>query len=450
MDQESSTRVPPAPARRDVPRLPEARLQFGQRLSHKVQFILLGFIVAPILAGFIAGPPLLHMPGLDAATEKSPGGKSQAAAPGQPKGRVFKPTDRQWSSLKIQTVEDRTFQDTTEADGKVALNDETPVFSPYSGKVTRLIARAGDTVQRGDPLFAVESPELAEAQSDLITACSNLKTARARLILATTNEKRQHELYLAQGAALKDWQQSRVDLATAQAGMNNASIALSAVRSRLQILGQTDKDIGQIEATPDLVRLDAETVVRAPIAGIVMQRRVGLGQTIISASSGASEPVFTIGNLSKLWLIADAREDDAPYLHKGDPVDVRVPAFPDRVIKARLVRVAASIDPNTHHLLVRAEAENPLGDLQPGMLASFRIITGNEAINPAVPQSAVVYAGDAAHVWVADDKTRALVTRPIRPGRSRDGMIEVLDGLKSGERIVTSGGIFFDPAATDD
>jgi cobalt-zinc-cadmium efflux system membrane fusion protein len=131
-------------------------------------------------------------------------------------------------------------------------------------------------------------------------------------------------------------------------------------------------------------------------------------------------------------------------------VEVRVLAFPDRVIKARLTRVAASIDPNTHRLLVRAEAENPLGDLKPGMLASFRIITGNEAINPAVPQSAVVYEGGAAHVWVADDKTRTLVIRPIRPGRSRDGMIEVLDGLKSGERIVTSGAIFLDPAATAD
>jgi cobalt-zinc-cadmium efflux system membrane fusion protein len=312
MDQESSTRAPPAPTRPDVPWLPEARLQFGQRLSHKVQFILLGFIVAPVLAGFIAGPAMLHMLGLDVATEKSPGEKSQAAAPGLPKGRVFKPTDGQWASLKIQTVEDQTFQDTTEADGKVALNDETPLFSPYSGRVTKLIARVGDTVQRGDPLFAVESPELAQAQSDLITACSNLKTARTRLNLATTNEKRQHELYLAQGAALKDWQQSQVDLAMTQGEMNKASIALSTVRSRLRILGQTDKDIDQIETAPDLVRLDAETVVGAPIAGIVMQRQVGLGQNIISASSGASEPVFKIGNTSKLWLIATRGKTTRP------------------------------------------------------------------------------------------------------------------------------------------
>ena len=180
-----------------------------------------------------------------------------------------------------------------------------------------------------------------------------------------------------------------------------------------------------------------------------MQRQVGLGQNIISASSGASDPVFMIGDPSKLWVIANAREDDAPYLHKGDPVEVRVPAFPDRVIKARLTRVATSIDPNTHRLLVRAEVENPLGELKPGMLASFRIITGNDAVNPAVPQSALVY-DDTAHVWVADEKARILIARPIKPGRSRDGMLEVLDGLKSGEKIVTSGAVFLDPAAAAD
>jgi cobalt-zinc-cadmium efflux system membrane fusion protein len=444
MDQDLPTPTPPAPSGPDDPP------RIGRRLSYKAQFILLGFIVVPVLAGITAASAMRHALSLDVAPEKSSAGKRQDTAPGQTEGRVFRPTDGQWASLQIQTVEAQIFQDATELDGKVALNNATPVFSPYSGTVTKLIARAGDTVQRGDPLFAIQSTEMAQAQNDLITAASNLRTARAQLNLAITNEKRQNELYLARGAALKDWQQSRVDLSTAQGGLNKASIALSAVRSRLRILGQTDKDIDQIAATSDIVRLGTETVVGAPIAGIVMQRQVGLGQNIISASSGASDPVFTIGDPSKLWVIANAREDDARYLHKGEPVEVRVLAFPDRVIKARLTRVATSIDPNTHRLLVRAEVENPLGELKPGMLASFRIITGNDAVNPAVPQAAVVYEGDAAHVWVADDKARILTVRPIQLGRSRDRMIEVLDGLKSGEKIVSSGAIFLDPAATAD
>jgi cobalt-zinc-cadmium efflux system membrane fusion protein len=312
------------------------------------------------------------------------------------------------------------------------------------------MARAGDAVQRGDPLFAIQANELAQAQNDLITAVSGLKTAKAQLNLAATNEKRQHALYQAQGAALKDWQQSQVDLATAQGGLNSASIALAAVRSRLRILGKSDADIAAIEATPDLLTLDADSVVRAPIGGTVVQRQVGLGQNIVSASAGASSAVFMIGDLSKVWMVANAREDDAPYLHKGDPVEVSVLAYPGRVFNGRLNYVAASIDATTHRLLVRAELENPNGELKPEMFASFRIITGADASHPAVPQDAVVYEGDAAHVWVADAKAKTLAIRPIKPGPTRDGVVEVLGGLKAGEQIVTAGAVFIDRAATGD
>ena len=316
--------------------------------------------------------------------------------------------------------------------------------------MTRLLARAGDLVQRGDPLFAIQATELAQAQNDLIAATAGLKTAKAQLNLAETNEKRQHALYLAQGAALKDWQQSQLDLATAQGGNSSASIALAAVRSRLRILGKTDVDIAAIEATPDLLTLDADTIVRAPIGGTVVQRQIGLGQNIVSASAGASSPVFMIGDLSKVWMVANAREDDAPYLHKGDPVEIHVLAFPTRVFKGRLNYLAASIDPATHRLPVRAEVENPNGELKPEMFASFRIITGADTAGPAVPQDAVVYEGDTAHVWVADDQAKTLAIQPIKPGRTRDGFIEVLSGLKAGQKIVTAGAVFIDRASTGD
>ena len=140
---------------------------------------------------------------------------------------------------------------------------------------TRLIGCPGADVVRGDPLFAVEASELAQGQNDLITAAAALKTAKAQLALAETNEKRQHSLFQAQGAALKDWQQSQVDLATAQGGMNSASIALAAVHNRLRIMGKTDADIAAIEAAPDFLHVDADTLVRAPIAGTVTQRTSG-------------------------------------------------------------------------------------------------------------------------------------------------------------------------------
>jgi cobalt-zinc-cadmium efflux system membrane fusion protein len=291
---------------------------------------------------------------------------------------------------------------------------------------------------------------LAQAQNDLITAVSNLKTAKAQLNLAATNEKRQHELYLAQGAALKDWQQAQVDLANAQGGLNTALISLAAVRSRLRILGKSDHDIDQIESTPDILLVNAETLVAAPIGGTVVQQQIGLGQNIVSASSGASTPAYIIGDLSKVWLVANAREDDAPRLHIGDPVEVHVAAYPDRVFKAKLTYVGASIDATTHRLPVRAEVENPDGALKPEMFARFRIITGADVSSPAVPENAIVYEGEDTHVWLANDKAKTLAIRQFKAGRISNGMVEVLDGLKPGDLIVTSGAVFIDRAVTGD
>jgi cobalt-zinc-cadmium efflux system membrane fusion protein len=255
---------------------------------------------------------------------------------------------------------------------------------------------------------------------------------------------------LAQGAALKDWQQAQVDLATAQGGINTAQIALAAVRSRLRILGKSDADIDKIESTPDILLVNAETLVAAPIGGTVVQQQIGLGQNIVSASSGATNPVYMIGDLSKVWLVANAREDDAPRLHPGDPVEVQVAAFPDTVFKARLTYVASSIDANTHRLPVRAEVENPDSALKPEMFARFRIITGADVMAPAVPEQAIVYEGEDTHVWLADPKAKTLEIRQFKAGRISDGMVEVLDGLKPGENIVTAGAVFIDRAVTGD
>jgi cobalt-zinc-cadmium efflux system membrane fusion protein len=166
-------------------------------------------------------------------------------------------------------------------------------------------------------------------------------------------------------------------------------------------------------------------------------------------SGGASSPVYTIGNLSTVWLIANVRETDAPLMHVGEPVEVHVLAFPGRVFKAKISWVAPSIDSNTHRLSVRADVENPRGELKPGMFANFSIITGEAASAPAVPQRAIVYEGDTARVWVAEDDG-TIAARSIRTGRIADGMVEILAGVSSGEKVVTRGALFIDRAATND
>jgi len=334
-------------------------------------------------------------------------------------------------------------------EGKIANNDDatTPVFSPYSGRVTKLFVKAGDRVERGDPLLAVAASEFVQGQNDLISAIAALNTARSQLKLTTINEERQHQLYEAKAGALKDWQQAQADLESSKNNLRSAEIALAAVRNRLHILGKGDAEIDAVERAREW---SPEARVTAPIAGTVTQRQVGLGQYINSGASGSPNLLFSIGDLSTVWLLANVREIDAPLMRLGAPVEVRVLAYPGRIFKATLTYVAAAVDPNTHRLPVRAEVENPDGALKPEMFATFSIITGDDAMAPGVPESAVVYEGDTARVWVANsDKTLAL--RQIRAGRvSSDGMVEVLDGLRDGDAIVTSGTLFIDRAAKGD
>jgi membrane fusion protein, heavy metal efflux system len=406
----------------------------GNGLSRRVQLALVAALAVASGAFYAIVAP---RPGLSASDEPP----RAVSATG-----TFKPTREQFAALQLATVESRQFRQEHVTEGNIALDDNlnTPVFSPYSGRVVKLIAELGARVERGAPLFAVEAPEFVQGANTLIAAAAAAKTAHSQLMQAEINEKRAHELFGANGGALKDWQQSRTDLAAAQNTARSAEIALAAARNQLRILGKSEADTASLEAQPTQ-QLDPVAIVTAPIAGIVTQRQVGVGQYIQSVAAGASAPLYTIGDLSKVYLIANMREATAGEVHVGDAVEVRVPAFPGRVFTAKLSWVAPAIDANTHRLPVRAAIDNADGALKPMMFASFTIITGIAATAPAVPQSAVVYEGDQARVWVAGGDG-SLALRQIRVGRTADGLIEVTSGLSAGEKVVTKGTVFIDRA----
>jgi cobalt-zinc-cadmium efflux system membrane fusion protein len=422
----------------DIPRMSLLR----RRLSPFAQLI---WVAALVLVAGIATF-------VSSVIGKNAADRSEHARPARLDTAVgtFRPTKEQWAGFKIEPVRLITFRPEQVTEGNIAIDEDvtTPVFSHYSGRVIKLIAKLGDHVEPGAPLFEIQASEFVQAQNDLITALANLQTARSQLAQAQTNEKRAHELFLAQGGALKDWQQAQTDLVTAQNTVRSDEIALAAVRNRLRILGKTDKEIASLEAQPTQ-KLDSVTIVTAPIGGTITQRQIGLGQYINSTAGGASSPVYTIGNLSTVWLIANVREADAPLMHVGEPVEVHVLAFPRRIFKAKISWVAPSIDVNTHRLSVRADVENPDGALKPGMFANFSIITGEEETAPAVPQTAIVYEGNTARVWVAgDDGT--IAAHSVRTERITDGMVEIVAGLSEGEKVVTSGALFIDRAARND
>jgi cobalt-zinc-cadmium efflux system membrane fusion protein len=391
----------------------------------------------------VAATVLMWEPRADQPENARPA--TSSAPPG-----TFRPTQEQWRGLKLEPVMVRVFVPEQVTEGTIAVDDDltTPIFSHYSGRVIKVIAMLGEVVEPGAPLFVIHASEFVQAQNDLITALANLQSSRSQLRMAQTTEKRTHELYLAQGGALKDWQQAQTDLITAENTVRANEIALHAVRSRLRILGKTDQEIASLEAEPTQ-KLNPTAIVTAPVRGTVTQRQIGLGQYINSEAAGAANPVYTISDLSTVYLIANVREVDTPLMHVGLPLEVHVLAYPGRIFKGKVSYVAPSIDPNTHRLPVRADVENPDRALKPGMFANFSIITGEASTAPAVPQEAIVYEGEKARVWVAGDRD-TLALREIRTGRTSDGLVEVLAGLSPGEKVVTSGTVFIDRAAKAD
>jgi membrane fusion protein, heavy metal efflux system len=359
---------------------------------------------------------------------------------------AFRPSDTQWGSLKLTPVRQVAFRDERATDGKIALNEDTttPVFSPYSGRVSRLIAKPGDRVDAGAPLFAIEASEFVQGQNDLVTAVAGVEKSKSRVDLAKTVEKRQRELLAIRGGALKDLEQAQSDLIGAQGDLRSAEIALAAVRNRLRILGRSDADIDRLEKVD---KIGAEAIVNAPIGGTVIQRKVGLGQYI---NVGASDPVFTVGSLDTVWLIANVRESDAPRMKVGQPVEVSVLAYPKRIFNAKLTYVAPALDATTRRLPVRAEITNPGRELLPEMFATFRIISGDARMGAAVPADAVIYEGAQARVWVARPDQKVVVSRSVEVGDTVNGLVEVRKGLQIGETVVASGTLFIDRAAARD
>jgi membrane fusion protein, heavy metal efflux system len=370
--------------------------------------VALSIVLALWLGGKIFGP---HEP--PAAAASPPG--------------TFRATPQQLKTFTVESVQTHAFVSEELTEGKIGVNGDraTPVISPYSGRVTRVIGGLGDTVKAGAPLASVEASEFVQAQNDLKVAATQVKLARI-------NETRKHALYDAKGGSLQDWQQAQADLAAAET-------ALNAVRNRLKIFGKSEVEIANLES---LQAMNPVATITAPIAGVVVDRQVGPGQYLQAGGT----PVFTIADPSSVWLLANVREADSGAVKLGQPVEVRVLAYPKRIFKARVTYVAAVVDPVTHRLPVRAEIDNHDLALKPEMFATFRIITSGATESPAVPAAAVVYEGAAAHVWVvAGDGL--LAYRAIRTGRSDAGLVEVLDGLQAGERIVTKGGLFIDQAA---
>jgi membrane fusion protein, heavy metal efflux system len=355
----------------------------------------------------------------------------------------YTPSPSEWASLTIEPVSDFSFRAEHITEGKIAIDEDrsTPVFSPYAGRVTKLLARPGDHVEQGQPLFTIEAPDTVQAQNDFIAASTALNKAKSQLELAQLQDKRARDLFEGKAVPLKDYQQAQTTLISAQNDMQSATTALEAARNRLRILGLTEAAITTFQ---DKGKINPETTIYAPIGGTVLQRKIGPGQYV---NAGASDPVFVIGDLSTVWLTAFVRESEAAAVEIGQDISFNVLALPNRTLTARVNYVAAAIDPNTRRLMVRATLDNPDGALKPEMFANVTIYSASDHPAVGVPRTALIYEGDQVRIWVARDD-RSIELRTIKPGLTAGHLVEVIGNLKPGEKIVTKGSLFIDRAAT--
>src|SRR5712671_1645095 len=189
----------------------------------------------------------------------------------------YTPTAAEWASLTIQPVTERSFRAEHVTEGKIAIDEDrsTPVFSPYAGRVTKLLARPGDSVTQGQALFVIEAADTVQAQNDFVAAAGGLNKARSALDLAQLQHKRAKDLFEGKAVPLKDYQQAEATLIQAQNDLRSTETALEAARNKLRILGFTDEAISTFQ---DKGSINREVTIFSPITGTVVQRKIGPGQ----------------------------------------------------------------------------------------------------------------------------------------------------------------------------
>jgi len=365
---------------------------------------------------------------------------SVAAAEGTTKGADFvRVVPDQLHQLEVVKVEPYAFLNQRSAIGQIAFNEDssTPVLTPFSGRVTRLIAKVGDQVKRGDPLLEIDSPEQVPPQNEFIAAQSARNKARSQLNLAQIVEKRARDLYEGKAAPFKDLQQAEAQLTAAQSDMRSTETAFEAARIRLRILGHADAEISELEQKGTISRVSRIT---APIDGTVISRKVGPGQHV---KSDSAEALYVIADVSTMWLKAQIFEQDIAFVRIGQEIEAKVTAAPNRTFKARIANIGSASDLATRRIMVRSEIGNPDGVLKSEMFATFNIDIAEPSVTPAVPIDAVIREADLATVWVQTEPM-LFKRRVVDIGMQQNGLTQVRRGLAVGEQVISRGAIFVD------
>ena len=286
-----------------------------------------------------------------------------------------------------------------------------------AGRVVSVSAQLGDRVRKGQSIAQVYSPEVAEARTKYVGAKAMLD--------AHDRELQRTEKLVEIGAA------SRQELERIHAEHSAQTAEVESARSRLQLLGS---DVDGASTSQE----SATAHVPAPIDGVVTERLANVGLNV-----DPSTKLFTVVDLSNVWIVADVYERDLQRVREGTRATVTTTAYPDRPLEGRVSFIDPQLNTGTRTAKIRVEVPNPLGDLRLGMYTDVAIAAVGTASVLSVPKEAVQSVGDRQFVYLPSpsDPTK-FIEREVRLGRALGDQVEVLAGVSAGDSVVSKGSFF--------
>jgi len=372
---------------------------------------------------------LLLLCALGAGCERGEG-DGRAAAPPAVAPRASEPTlvvptdSPQSKQLHVAPVElGEVPADEVVAPGRVIANPNrvARVLLPAAGRITEVLATLGSSVEQGQPVLSLESPDADGAIASYAQAQAAERQARAALTKAETDVERARDLYGVRAIAQKDLLGAQNDLAQAQGAADAARAAREQAARKLELLGLKPTDV------------KARIVVRAPINGKITEVNVAPGEY----RSDTSAPLMTVADLGTVWIASDVPESSVRLIRVGDPVKIELLAYPGELLTGRVARIADTLDPQTRTVRVFVELPNPQGRLRPEMFGTVRH-SGAVKRMPTLPPSAVVQEYGRSIVF-RERAPGQFERRRVTLGAPVNDRLPVLDGLLPGDRVVVDG-----------
>ncbi len=304
--------------------------------------------------------------------------------------------------------------------GKILANENrlAHLSARVPGRIVAVYANLGDRVKEGDRLLLLDSPAFGEAQ---------LEYRKARTTLSVMGKALERAQALLDRGAIGAGEHQR-----READYQNARADLHEAEEKLHLLGMTEREIQQLAATTLPHAEVARVSLRAPFTGEVIERNATIGEVI-----DPNTKLFTVADLSTVWVRADFPEQQAGRLKTGLTIEVRVSAYPDAMFRGAITYVGAVIDPTTRTVTARAEMSNTDGRLRPEMFAEVTLVTDEQAVL-SVPRAAVQQVGSRTVVFVVRGPRR-FESREVTLGQASSEYIQVVTGLASGDEVVTQG-----------